>query len=139
MKRFLSTPFLSTALLVAAATAGGSLIAHAAPYTTAAIAEGGGQDSSASSVAGSWTLSFTDPQGTARQASLQLQQDGSKISGTFQGQRGSGAVSGSMQGNQVSMTVKGRGGREMSFSGTVDGSKMSGTTAQGSSWSATRQ
>jgi len=139
VKRFVSTPFLLTALLLAAACGGSSLMAYAAPSATNAIVEGGGQDSSASSVAGSWTLSFTDPQGTARQASLQLQQDGSKISGTFQGQRGSGAVTGSMQGNQVSMTVKGRGGREMSFSGTVDGSKMTGTTAQGSSWSATRQ
>lgn len=139
MKRFSSTSFLLAALFVAAASAGSSLTAHAAPSAMAAIAGADGQDSSAASVTGSWQLSFTDPQGNARQASLQLQQDGSKVSGTFQGQRGSGAVTGSVQGNQVSMTVKGRGGREMSFSGTVDDSKMSGTTAQGSSWSATRQ
>jgi hypothetical protein len=44
----------------------------------------------------------------------------------------------SVQGNQVSMTVEAHG-RETSFSGTVDGSKMSGTTGKGSSWSATHQ
>lgn len=136
MKRFSSTSFLIAAMLVATASAGSCITAYAAPTEMAGVA---GQDSSASSVAGSWQLSFTDPMGNQRQASLQLQQDGSKISGTFQGQRGSGAVSGNIQGNQVSMTVKGRGGRQISFSGTVDGSKMSGTTAQGSSWSATRQ
>lgn|GEM_PF-3372560 len=139
MKRFSTTPFLFTALLVATASAGTSLAAHAAPATTVAIMGAAGQDSNSSSVAGTWQLSFTDPQGTARQASLQLQQDGGKISGTFQGQRGSGAVSGTIQGNQISMTVKGRGGREISFSGTVDGGKMSGTSAQGAAWSATRQ
>lgn len=139
MKRFLSNSILAAALFVASIGTVSTLMTHASPIASAAAAGMYGQDSSAASVAGSWQISFTDLQGNQRQASLQLQQAGAKISGTFQGQRGSGAISGTMQDNQVSMTVKGRGGREMTFSGTLDGNKMSGTTAQGSSWSATRQ
>ena len=138
MKRFLSTPFILSALFMTAAGVGSALPAHAAPSTMAAATQDNGQDSNTSSIAGNWQISFTDMQGSPRQGSLQITQDGSKLSGTFQGQRGSGAISGSMQGSQVSMTVKAHG-RELTFSGTVDGSKMSGTTGQGSSWSATRQ
>lgn len=136
MKRFMSMKLLSIAMLLSVAGVVGFSKAHAAPML---MPVAGAQDSAASSAAGSWQLSFTDPQGTQRQATLQLQQDGLKISGTFQGQRGSGSVAGTMQGNQVSLTVKGRGGREMSFSGTLEGNKMSGTTALGSAWSAVRQ
>lgn len=96
------------------------------------------QDSNAHGIAGTWQLSFTDPQGNSRQATLQVQQKDSKLSGSFQGERGSGSLTGSIEGAQVTMTVKGRG-REISFTGTVEGNKMSGTTGQGSSWSATRQ
>ena len=138
MKRFSTIAFILSALFVTAVGVGSVLPAHAASNTMAAAAQDNSQDSNASSVAGDWQISFTDMQGNPRQGSLQIQQDGSKLSGTFQGQRGSGAISGSVQGNQVSMTIKARG-RELTFSGTVDGSKMGGTTGQGSSWSATRQ
>ena len=138
MKRFSSVPLILSALFVTAAGVVATSPAHAASSGIAAVAQDNGQDSSASSLTGNWQISFTDMQGNPRQGSLEIHQDGSKLSGTFQGQRGSGALSGSLQGNQVSMTVKAHG-RELTFSGTVDGSKMSGTTGQGSSWSASRQ
>jgi hypothetical protein len=138
VKRFSSIPLILSALFVAAAGVGSILPAHAASFTMAAAGQDNGQDSNSSSVNGNWQISFTDMQGNPRQGSLEIHQDGSKLSGAFQGQRGSGALSGSLQGNQVSMTVKAHG-RELTFSGTVDGNKMSGTTNQGSSWSASRQ
>ena len=48
------------------------------------------------------------------------------------------AITGSMQGNQVSLSVK-LGEARITLTGTVVGDKMSGTTAQGAPWTATRQ
>lgn len=94
--------------------------------------------STASSLSGNWQMSWTGPNGNQRQVSMQLKQDGKKLSGTFEGPRGSVPLKGTCDGNQVSFTVK-LPKRQASFSGTVDGDKMSGTTEQGASWSATRQ
>lgn len=138
MKRITSTRLIPAIVLGAAMYAGGVMPTYASPSSTAAAAQDTGQGGSPVVVSGSWQLSFTDMQGTPRQAVLQINQSGSKLTGTFQGQRGSGAVSGSMQGNQISLTVKG-GARQVSFSGTVDGNKMGGTTEQGTSWTAVRQ
>jgi hypothetical protein len=69
---------------------------------------------------------------------MQIKQDGSKLSGTFESERGSAPLKGSLQGNQVSFSVK-LPKRQGSFTGKVDGDKMSGTTEQGTSWTATRQ
>jgi hypothetical protein len=68
---------------------------------------------------------------------MQLKQNGTKLSGKFQGERGSTSLTGSLQGNQVSFSVKMRK-RQATFTGTVDGDKMTGTTEQGASWTATR-
>ena len=125
-------------LLAGAGAAGGALHAYA-EQPGAAVWAAAAQDSAASAtVSGSWQLSWTAASGNQRQATMQIKQDGSKLSGKFQGERGSASLTGSLQGNQVSFNVKLRK-RQVSFSGTVDGDKMSGTTEQGASWSATRQ
>lgn len=95
-------------------------------------------DSGGATISGNWQISFTDRNGSPKQGTLQIEQDGSQLGGSFQGERGSAPLTGSLQGNQVALTVKARG-REVSFTGTVDGSKMSGTTGQGTSWTAIRQ
>jgi hypothetical protein len=68
---------------------------------------------------------------------MEIKQDGTKLSGKFQGERGSAAVTGSLDGNQVSLKVR-LPRRQVSFSGIVNGDKMNGTTEQGDSWTATR-
>ncbi len=141
MKRIFAITATQCAVLMTAVAVGSAFPVRASasePSLAPSVAQDAAQDSNAPSITGSWQLSFTSPQGDQRQASLQIQQKGSKLTGTFQGQRGSAPLSGSIQGNQVSLTVK-AGGRAISLSGTVDGNKMSGTTAQGGPWSATRQ
>jgi hypothetical protein len=101
------------------------------------------QDNSAASsqtpaISGNWQLSWTTAKGKQQQVTVQIKQDGKKLSGTFQSARGSAPLKGSAQGNQVSFSAKAKKG-DVSFTGTVDGEKMSGTTDQGTSWTATRQ
>jgi hypothetical protein len=72
------------------------------------------------------------------QATLQLTQNGSKLTGSIQAERGTVSVSGTVKGDQVSFTAK-MPKRALTFSGTIADNKMSGTTAQGSPWTATRQ
>jgi len=105
---------------------------------TSSIAQDGSQSSNASSIAGNWQVSWTGRDGNAKQGTMRIQQKGSSLTGTFQAPRGSAKLSGNLQGNQVSIAVK-AGKRDFSFSGTVDGDNMSGTTNMGSSWSASRQ
>jgi hypothetical protein len=83
-------------------------------------------------------MSWTSKEGNQKQGTMQLKQDGSKVSGSVQAQRGTFSLGGNLQGNQVSIDVK-VPLHKMSFTGTVDGSKMSGTTSQGKPWSAIRQ
>jgi hypothetical protein len=89
------------------------------------------------SVAGKWLLSWQGRKGS-RQATLDIQQDGSKLTGAFGERSGSEPLSGSVQGNQVSISVGGRK-RAISLTGTVEGKRISGTTSDGASWTATRQ
>lgn len=126
--------------LLAMAAEGGAWIANAEPSMAlaSAVAQDAAEDSGAATVSGAWQISFADMNGNPRQATLQIEQDGSRLSGTFQGECGSAPLSGSLQGNQMSLTAKARG-REISFTGTVDGNKMSGTTGQGKDWTAARQ
>jgi hypothetical protein len=74
----------------------------------------------------------------AREATLQIQQAGSKLSGTFEAQGGSAPLSGSVRGDKISLTAAGEK-KERTFIGTVEGNKMSGTMKRGGSWTATRQ
>lgn len=126
----------------------------------AMLAQDSGQgDAQPASVAGKWQLSSQGRTGP-RQSALDLQQDGSKLTGTFAGERGSLAITGTVSGNNITFTAQGQGhgghSFSMSYSGTVEGDKMSGTMqpqggetggggghhhggGQNHSWSATRQ
>ena len=68
---------------------------------------------------------------------MEIQQEDSKLSGTFEAQGGSKPLNRTLQGNRVSRKVGGER-RAINLTGMVEGDKMSGTTEQGSSWSATR-
>jgi len=78
-------------------------------------------------VAGTWQISWQVRLGTAH-ATVQLTQDGSKLSGTFEQMGVSSNLSGSIQGKNVSFDVQFPGPRPftMEFAGTVDGEKISG-------------
>jgi len=117
----------------------------AAPLLLAQDSES--NNSQPANIAGTWQLSRPG-RGGSQQATIQIQQDGSKLSGTFQGPRGSSPLTGSVDGNNVSFSVQMQGRRTMTlaFTGTVDSDKMSGTLqpqgggGQGNhSWSAVRQ
>jgi len=113
-------------------------------------------NSQPSNISGAWQISW-EGRGGSRQATIQFQQDGSKLSGTFQDSAGgSSQLTGNIAGNNVSFSVQVQGGRAitLAFTGTVNGDKMSGTFqpqgggggheghggGQGShSWSAVRQ
>lgn len=84
-------------------------------------------NSQSANIAGAWQISWQG-RGGSQQATIQVQQDGSKLSGTFQDENGSSQLSGSIAGNKVSFSVQIQG-RPMTvaFTGTVDGDKMSGT------------
>jgi len=138
VKLFSSVPLLMCALFVMAGAVSG------APSATAqqpgvALPGASAQDGPApAEVSGSWQVSWTAGKGNQRQATMQIKQNGTKLSGKFQSESGSSSLTGSLQGNRVSFSAKMRK-RQASFTGTVDGDKMTGTTEQGASWTATRQ
>lgn len=139
MKYLWTISFLACSLFM---TAGIVLVAESlgeTPIALAAVAspQDNGTNLSAGSVAGKWELSWTAANGAQRQASMEIKQDGSKLSGKFQGERGSAGLTGSLDGSQVSFRVS-LPRRQVSFTGTLDGGRMSGTTEQGAPWTATR-
>ena len=91
------------------------------------LAQNSESNSQPANIAGSWQISWQG-RGGSRQATMQVQQDGSKLSGTFQDESGSSQLAGSIAGNKVSFSVQIQG-RPMAvaFTGAVDGDKMSGT------------
>ena len=107
-------------------------LAYASPVSAAQ------DDNAPANVSGKWKLSFTAPDGSAKQGELDLQQDGSSLKGSFTGPRGTLSAKGGMQGNQVTFTISAMG-RKLTFSGSADGDKLSGTTDKGDSWSASRE
>ncbi|MGA8154441.1 MAG: hypothetical protein WB952_26085 [Terriglobales bacterium] len=132
-----------TAILVLILSAASWVWAQDAPQST-------GQPAN---VAGSWQMTWQGRSGNM-QATLQIQQDGSRLSGSFDGPRGSSSLTGSVQGNQVSfnVVVKARRTFTLVYTGALDGDKMSGTVqpqgrgARGGeggqrsrTWTATRQ
>ena len=86
-------------------------------------------DSQPANVAGKWQMSWQGRDG-AKTAALQLQQDGSKLTGTLDGERGSAAITGTVNGNNISFTTRAQGHRNFTlvYTGTIDGDKMSGTS-----------
>ena len=80
-------------------------------------------------IGGAWQISW-EGRGGPQQGTIQIQQDGAKLSGTFQDSGGSSSqLTGSVAGNNVSFSVQVQARRTMTlaFTGTVDGDKMSGT------------
>lgn len=135
----LSSPLSFTCALAIAlgAFAMGPTFAAGNAFPPASSLQDTAPSSAPTDVSGSWQVSYVGRQGN-RQATLQIKQDGAKLSGSFEAARGSAPLSGKLNGKQVSFTVK-MPRRKVSFTGTIDGDKMSGTTEQGTSWSATRQ
>ena len=141
MKRTFLVPVIAT---VIAATA---VFIPAAPKASAETPSLGATDSfvqdasqpagEIASVVGKWLLSW-EGRKKSRQATLDIQQDGSKLTGTFGEQSGSEPLSGSVQGNRVSISVDGKKG-SITFTGTVKGNRITGKTSDGASWMATRQ
>lgn len=134
-----SSPFRSLLIVGGIIVTGTSLMA--APSTISASApmqDDSTAISAAPAISGNWQMSWTTAKGKEKQGTVQIKQNGNKLSGTLQGERGSTPLKGSLQGNQVSFRVKMKKG-ETSFTGTVDADKMSGTTEDGTSWTATRQ
>lgn len=93
---------------------------------------------SAPALAGKWQLSCTGRRGEARQISLDIEQQGPTLSGSYSGGRRSGQLNGSVQGNQVSLELAGRR-RSATFTGTTDGNTLQVHAGKGVSCTGTRQ
>lgn len=90
------------------------------------------------SLSGKWQLSCPDRRGRVRQVTLQIEQSGSKLRGSFSGPRRAGKLSGTVQGSQVSLQM-GADGRSITLTGTTDGKSMTIHGPKGGSCSASRQ
>jgi hypothetical protein len=129
---------LMCSLLVTAGVASSVCKANA-EQPEAALAGAFAQGSpTAPTVTGTWKFDWIDKSGDAKQGTMQLTQNGSAVTGSFKGDHGPFAVVGTLQGNQISLTVKAPM-HKVSFSGTVDGGKMSGSTETGKTWTAILQ
>lgn len=78
-------------------------------------------------IIGAWQISWQG-RGGSEQATVQIQQNGSNLTGTFQGFGGSSPLIGNIAGNKLSFSVQVQGRPiTLAFTGTVDGDAMSGT------------
>jgi hypothetical protein len=93
----------------------------------------------AAHVGGKWQLSASTPHGPVT-GSLDIKQDGDKLSGTCSTDHFEGAsITGSVEGNKVSISIE-VNGTTVTMMGAVDEDKMSGTIEPDfGSWTATRQ
>jgi hypothetical protein len=96
-------------------------------------------------VSGQWALAVETPEGKAN-PSLDLRQDGEKISGTYVGRLGKSPVEGSLKGDEIKFSVKLKfRDRDftVTYTGTVEGDQMEGKVrfgdARSGSWTARRQ
>jgi hypothetical protein len=139
MKFFGSVPYVLCALAITVGVSGVALEANPGRVGVVATSNVPAQDDKPEvNLSGKWAMSWTDRKGKEKGGTAQIQQSGSTLSGTFKGDRGSFPLTGSLQANRVSLTVNAPG-REASFTGTVDGNRMSGATKRGQSWAGTRQ
>jgi hypothetical protein len=128
MKKLLSLVFTIASCFIAC---------HDHPGMQAAVLA---QDSEPPKVGGKWQMSMETPHGVVK-GPFNVQQNGAKLTGTFDAEQfGKLSATGLVDGNKVSfsLTVP-NGPQAFGFSGTMDGSKMSGTTEMGGAWSATRE
>ena len=112
------------------------------PSSSNTRAQVGTQDSNATaSVPGIWLMTWTNEKGDTRHATLHIHQEGVALSGTasLQGgaMNGTFRLSGNVRGNRIVLGVKAYW-HHASFTGTVDGTKMSGSTHDGRPWLATK-
>src|SRR4029077_15743681 len=104
--------------------------------------ESSAQDSNATAAAsGIWLMTWTNEKGDTRHATLDIQQEGEALSGTADvegGPRnGTFRLTGTVQGNRIVLNVKVYW-HHASFTGTIDGTKMSGSTHGDRPWLATK-
>jgi hypothetical protein len=84
-------------------------------------------ESQPANVGGAWEISWQGRGGT-QQGTMQIQQEGSQLSGTFEDASGSSSMTGSVSGNNLSFNVHIQGRpMTLAFTGTINGDKMSGT------------
>jgi len=88
-----------------------------------------GAQSQGADVAGDWQVSWKGRLGT-EQATLHLQRDGGKLTGTFQDARGVSQLSGTVDEKRVSFEVQFQGKRPYTirFTGTAESGKIEGTS-----------
>ena len=102
-------------------------------------AEDGNATASASGI---WLMTWTNEKGDVRHATLDIRQGGEALSGTAHVQggpvNGTFRLTGSVRGNRIALGVKAYW-HHASFTGIVDGSKMSGSTRDGRAWSAAHE
>ena len=94
----------------------------------------------AQGVAGKWQESMDTPHGLMK-GSIDFQQDGSKITGTMDiGPMGSFALKGTLEGEKVTFQIElPDNAGTLTFTGNVEGEKMSGTTSPHDiAWTATK-
>ena len=75
-------------------------------------------------VAGNWTIYSHDDNGKTATKSVELKQDGTKLTGHFKGPNQSGGVEGTIEGKHIVFHTKTRS--VLTFRGTVDGDSMKG-------------
>jgi hypothetical protein len=90
-------------------------------------------------LSGKWHLTCAGGRkGKTRHIALNIEQQGSTLTGSYSGGRRSGQLNGSVQGNRVSFQLAGERGTA-SFTGTIDGNTLQVHMARGFSCSATRR
>lgn len=107
-----------------------------------ATEKSGSQDGNAAEPAsGVWLMTWTNDKGDTRHATLRIQQKGEALSGAADVQsgpkNGTFRLTGNVRGNQIVLSVKVYW-HHASFTGIVDGNKMSGSTHDGRRWLATK-
>jgi len=126
MKKLLSAVFTIATCFVSCHDHTG---VHAAPL----------QESGQAKIAGKWQMSMETPHGVVK-GPFSVQQEGAKLTTTFEAEMfGTVPGTGTVDGNKVSFSLSIPNGPQFGFSGTVDGSKMSGKTEMDGTWSATRE
>jgi hypothetical protein len=92
-------------------------------------------------VGGNWETTMDSPHGKMT-GPLTLQQDGAKISGTYETEHaGKLTINGKVDGEKITFTMDVPGGQmTINFEGVKDGDKLSGTTKPlNGEWSAVRK
>ncbi|HYL75931.1 MAG TPA: hypothetical protein VEU96_17100 [Bryobacteraceae bacterium] len=92
-------------------------------------------------VGGSWEMTMDSPHGKMT-GPLTLQQDGTKITGTYETEHtGKLPIKGQVDGEKITFTMEVPGGNmTINFEGVKDGDKLSGTTKPlNGEWSAVRK